>query len=85
MTQEKQAQEPQQQQEEAIFIIKLSLAQRIMRYIQSSPSPNIPVGEAMDIVQQLSRLPQATVANKEEQPKPEEKPARKTKTRAKRQ
>lgn len=81
MTQEKPKQE-QQQQEEPLFIITLSLAQRIMRYIQSSPSPNIPVGEAMDIVQQLSRLPQATVAKEQPQPAtPEAKPARKTRTK----
>lgn len=65
MTQEKQEKK---QEQEPIFIITLGLAQRIMRYIQSSPSPNIPVGEAMDIVQQLSRLPQAQVSA--EQPKP---------------
>lgn len=67
-----------QKQEEPLFIITLSLAQRILRYIQSSPSPNIPVGEAMDIVQQLSRLPQATVADEPEKPKT---PAKKTRTR----
>lgn len=67
-----------QKQEEPVFLITLSLAQRIMRYIQSSPSPNIPVGEAMDIVQQLSKLPQATVAKKEEEPN---KPVKKTRTR----
>ena len=47
--------------EEPLFLITLGLAQRIVRYINNTPSPNIPVGEAIEIINSLSSLPQATV------------------------
>lgn len=58
-------QEKNEKKEEPLFLITLTLAQRIMRYIQASPSPNFPVGEAMDIVNSISKLPQATVKKEE--------------------
>lgn len=73
---------PQMPQLEGLqLLIPAQLAQRVIEYIRNSPSPIIPVKEAMDIIQRISNLPRAqTVDPPPEDKKPtEKKPAPKPK------
>jgi hypothetical protein len=80
-----------QLQEELHLVIPARLAQRVIEYIRNSPSPVIPVKEAMDIIQRISNLPRAQTASPEdkqpansESKKPVPKPTRAKKVAKKR-
>lgn len=66
------------------LLIPAQLAQRVIEYIRNSPSPVIPVKEAIDIIQRISNLPRAQMVGSsadEGQPSdetPAPKPVRKT-------
>jgi len=65
---------PQMQPEGLQLLIPAQLAQRVIEYIRNSPSPIIPVKEAIDIIQRISNLPRAQVADPPEDKQPADQP-----------
>jgi hypothetical protein len=65
------------------LLIPAQLAQRVIEYIRNSPSPVIPVKEAIDIIQRISNLPRAQITDPPEDKQPAaKKPASKPKPKS---